>query len=124
MTFVYVRNLGLEGLTASHDKKFLYALLQGATAQDGGSKKATSHNTRLYQYALDTLHVIPPLVGEFIVPLPTVPDNKTKQSSELHFLNDNMFLVLSRDGDGFGNGGDPTLSTYKYVGSDHRSVVF
>ena len=93
----------------------MYALLQSATEQDGGSDKSTSRFTRLLAYDVsDALLVRPRLIGEWVVPLPqSNSKGKTRAASELHFVSENVFLVLSRDGDG--HGGDDSESKYKYV---------
>lgn len=61
----------------------------------------------------DPLGVRPPLIGEWVVPLPQSSKGKTRAASELHFVSDNIFLALSRDG--HGNGGSSDSSSYKYV---------
>lgn len=105
---------GFEGLTLSSDGQTLYALLQSATIQDGGSDKSTSRYTRLLAFDVsDPLNVRPPLVGEWVVPLPLSGKGNTLAASELHFVSDGIFLALSRDGDG--HGGDDDNSSYKCV---------
>jgi len=48
------------------------------------------------------------------VPLPVSNDKgKTRGCSEIAFVGNDIFLALSRDGDG--RGGDDTKSKYKYV---------
>ncbi|OBZ77982.1 hypothetical protein A0H81_01866 [Grifola frondosa] len=105
-------NQGFEGLTADPSGTTLYALLQSATIQDGGNNKSTSRYTRLLAYDIsDPLVARPMLVGEFVVPLPQSKKGKTRAASELHFVSDDIFLVLSRDGDG--HGGSSDKSSYK-----------
>ncbi|TDL29854.1 hypothetical protein BD410DRAFT_44469 [Rickenella mellea] len=105
-------NQGFEGLTVTPDEKTLYALLQSATIQDGGSSKSTNRFTRLLAYNLAVpLTSRPQLIGEWVVPLPVNKKGNTLAQSEMHFVSKNVFLVLSRDGDGHG-GGDDT-SDYK-----------
>ncbi|KAI0330295.1 hypothetical protein GY45DRAFT_758973 [Cubamyces sp. BRFM 1775] len=105
-------NQGFEGLTLDSSGKTLYALLQSATIQDGGSDKTTSRYTRLLAYDIsDALVVRPTLIGEYVVPLPLSKKGKTQAASELHFVSEGIFLVLSRDGDG--HGGDDAKSSYK-----------
>ena len=48
--FFDIKSTGFEGLTASPDGNTLYALLQSATIQDGGSSKSTSRFTRMLAY--------------------------------------------------------------------------
>lgn len=59
----------------------------------------------------NTTAASPPLIGEWVVPLPLTSKGKTNAQSETHFLSSTTFLVLSRDGDG--NGGSDTTSSYK-----------
>lgn len=105
-------NQGFEGLTMSPDGNTLYALLQSATIQDGGNKKSNARYTRLVAYDISQASTTrPPLVGEWVVPLPLDSSGKTLGTSELHYVSNGVFLVLSRDGNG--HGGDATLSAYK-----------
>ncbi len=103
---------GFEGLTLDSSGTTLYALLQSATIQDGGDDKTTSRYSRLLAFDVSTpLLARPPLVGEWVVPLPQSSKGKTLAASEIHFVSENVFLVLSRDGDG--HGGDDNNSKYK-----------
>ncbi|KDQ57002.1 hypothetical protein JAAARDRAFT_69973 [Jaapia argillacea MUCL 33604] len=104
-----VGNQGFEGLSLDPTGTTLYALLQSALVQDGGSDKSTSRYTRLLAY--DITQTIPLLVGEYVVPLPQNSKGNTLAASEAHFLGDGIFLVLSRDGDG--HGGSSDKSSYK-----------
>ncbi|KAL0071104.1 hypothetical protein AAF712_001662 [Marasmius tenuissimus] len=105
-------NQGFEGLTMDFDKNILYAMLQSATIQDGGDDDSTSRHTRLVAYDVSDSSVRPALVGEWVVPLPISNDKgKTRASSEIHFVSENIFLSLSRDGKGHGN--DDSKSKYK-----------
>ncbi|KAI8970883.1 esterase-like activity of phytase-domain-containing protein [Trametes punicea] len=105
-------NQGFEGLTVDASGKRLYALLQSATVQDGGTDKSTSRYTRLLEYDItDALVTRPKLVGEYVVPLPLSNKGNTRAASELHFVSEGVFLVLARDGDG--HGGDDAKSSYK-----------
>ncbi|OCB87488.1 hypothetical protein A7U60_g5393 [Sanghuangporus baumii] len=107
-------NQGFEGLTVSPDGRTLYALLQSATMQDGGTSKKTNRFTRLLAYdVLNTFNRSPPLVGEWVVPLPQSDKGSTFAQSEVHYVSLNVFLVLSRDGDG--HGGDDNNSAYKHA---------
>lgn len=88
-------------------------MLQSATIQDGGDDKSTSRFTRLLAYDISAPSVVtPPLIGEWVVPLPQNKKGNTLASSEIHFVSADVFLVLSRDGDG--HGGDDNTSSYKY----------
>lgn len=91
----------------------LYAMLQSATMQDGGTDKSTSRFTRLFAYDVSRRFVRPKLVGEWVVPLPQSSKGNTQACSEIHFVSPGVFLALSRDGDG--RGGDDDNSKYKLV---------
>lgn len=94
-------------------------MLHSAPIQDGGNKKANARYTRLLAYDVSApLTVRPPLVAEYVVPLPLDGDGKTLGASEVHFVSEGLFLVLARDGNG--HGGDGTVSAYKYV----LSIIF
>ena len=70
----------------SPDGRTLYALLQSATIQDGGSSKKTSRFTRLLAYDVSeplTTVIRPPLIGEWVVPLPQDAKGSTLAQSEL-----------------------------------------
>jgi hypothetical protein len=97
-------------LTIDYSKNILYAMLQSSVMQDGGGDKDTNRYTRLLGWDVSTDS--PELVGEWIVPLPQSNDKKkTRPCSEIAFVGDDIFLALSRDGDG--RGGDDTNSKYK-----------
>ena len=85
-------------------------MLQLATIQDGGGD---SRFTRLFAYDVSNSSVIPPLVGEWVVPLPLSDKGNVEACSEIHFVSPRIFLALSRDGDGRGGGG--SNSKYKYA---------
>ncbi|KAJ3503097.1 hypothetical protein NLJ89_g8585 [Agrocybe chaxingu] len=104
-------NQGFEGLTLDPITNTLYAMLQSATIQDGGSSKATSRYTRLFAWDVFNPAVNPRLKGEWVVPLPQSDKGNTRSCSEIHFIGDGKFLALSRDGDG--RGGDDNNSKYK-----------
>lgn len=89
----------------------LYAMLQSATIQDGGAVKETARYTRLIAYDVSDSSVPPPIVGEWVVPLPLSSKSKALACSEIHFVKPGVFLGLARDGDG--HGGDDTKSKYK-----------
>jgi len=85
-------------------------MLQSAAIQDGGNSKATSRYTRLLAWDVsDPSH--PVFKGEWVVPLPVNSAGNTLGCSEIHFVSNNVFLALSRDGDG--NGGSSPTSKYK-----------
>ncbi|KAG6909435.1 hypothetical protein DXG01_000589 [Tephrocybe rancida] len=104
-------NKGMEGLTIDRKNQILYAMLQSATMQDGGTDKSTSRYTRLLAYNVSNPLVRPPLVGEWVVPLPLSDKGNTEACSEIEFVSPGVFLALSRDGDG--HGGDDDNTKYK-----------
>ncbi len=100
-------NQGLEGLTLTPDGRYLAALLQSATRQDGGTggSSATRNNTRLLLYNLSTDLNAPTLAAEYVVQLPGYPQGSSTRiaaQSEMLALNNTQFLVLARDGNGRG----------------------
>ncbi|RMZ76912.1 hypothetical protein DV738_g4706, partial [Chaetothyriales sp. CBS 135597] len=109
-------NQGFEGLTASADGKTLYVLLQSAAIQDGGDSKKTSRYTRFLQY--DVSDPSSPIYeAEYVVPLPVYGDKGTTAAqSEVKYISDTQFLVLTRDSDkGHGQGADNTESVYRHI---------
>ncbi|CAN7655216.1 esterase-like activity of phytase family protein [Mesorhizobium amorphae] len=106
-------NQGLEGMAMTPDGKFLIAVLQSASRQDGGDSGATRQNTRALVYdASDLDHL--KLAHEYIVPLPVFKDAKDKTKvaaqSEIVALSDKTFLMLTRDsGNGQGLKGEESL---------------
>lgn len=111
--------IGFEGLTLDTANDVLYAMLQEATIQDGGSVKTTAQFTRMVAYDIaDATTIRPTLVGEWVVPLPvSTSKNTVRACSEIHFVSENVFFALSRDGNGNGDGdtASDTLSKYKSV---------
>jgi hypothetical protein len=112
-------NQGLEGLTLSPDGKTLFALLQSAARQDGGTGGASliRFNTRLLAY--DITAATPILKGEYVLQLPTTrtPAGATLvcAQSEILAINNTQFLVLARDA-GFGH-------TYPNPTSNYRKIL-
>jgi hypothetical protein len=123
-------NQGFEGLTASPDGKYLYALLQSAAMQEGGLNSATRRYTRLVQYEIGGGHYSHDdgrwkrgsnsfnLVAEYVVPLPvyTTSANKTKVAaqSDIHYISPTQFLILPRDS-GAGHGQSSSTSLYRHA---------
>lgn len=122
--------VGFEGLTTDSSHNTLYALLQSATIQDGGGDDATSRYTRLVAFDMSssstassftTANVTSSrsetatgtVTGEWVVPLPTSKKGKTRAASELHYVSEGVFFVLSRDGKGHGDDDDD--ASYKCV---------
>ncbi|OCH85049.1 hypothetical protein OBBRIDRAFT_740557 [Obba rivulosa] len=107
-----VANQGFEGLTLDSTGTTLYALLQSALVQDGGDDDTTSSFTRLLAFDVSApLVTRPEVIGEWVVPLPQSKKSKTRAASEVHFVSEGVFLVLSRDGNGHGDSNDD--SSYK-----------
>ena len=102
---------GFEGLTIDPTTQILYAMLQSATIQDGGSSKSTSRYTRLFAWNVLNTAGAATLVGEWVIPLPQNSKGNTLACSEIHFVGNGVFLALSRDGDG--RGGGDNNSKYK-----------
>lgn len=106
-------NQGFEGMSLTPDGKFLIAVLQSATRQDGGDSGSTRQNTRALVYdASDVAHL--KLVHEYVVPLPVFTNEKGKTAvaaqSEIVALSPTSFLMLARDsGNGYGQKGDKSL---------------
>lgn len=101
-------NHGFEGLSISSDGTYLYAFLQAALVQDGGTHATREEYTRLLKYDISDSSN-PTLSGEYVIALPQFEDPdqaknpRTAASSEMHFLNDDLILILPHDSKrGFG----------------------
>ncbi|TKX24454.1 hypothetical protein C1H76_3061 [Elsinoe australis] len=107
-------NQGFEGLTISDDGKTLYILLQSATIQDGGSKNVNRRNTRFLKY--DVSKNPPKYLAEYVVQLPFTTPNQTRTTaqSEVLYVSDEQFLILSRDSNA-GAGLAVTQSLYRHA---------
>ncbi|MFL6798653.1 MAG: esterase-like activity of phytase family protein [Xanthobacteraceae bacterium] len=110
-------NQGFEGLALTPDGKFLVAMLQSATVQDGGNAAETRQYTRMLYYDISEVDR-PRLVREHVVPLPVYRDvngrPRVAAQSELLALDENFFLLLCRDS-GNGYGADGAASVYRKV---------
>lgn len=100
-------NAGFEGLSVSADARTLYALMQSATEQDGGSAGAGRNRyVRLLAYDIAN-PAAPALNGEWILPLPHYTDSNNVQrvaeQHELVALGSGRFLVLAHDSRGRGD---------------------
>ncbi|ANB14804.1 hypothetical protein AWJ20_2415 [Sugiyamaella lignohabitans] len=110
-------NHGFEGLSISSNGTYIYALLQAALVQDGGTHATREEYTRMVQYDISDASS-PQLVGEYVVVLPQFEDPdesknpRTGESSELHFINDHQFLYLPRDS-GRGQGQSNSTSIFR-----------
>ncbi|OCF39123.1 hypothetical protein I317_07064 [Kwoniella heveanensis CBS 569] len=104
-----VKNQGFEGLTVSTDGQTLYALLQSGTRQDLDSN-GEGRYTRMFVY--DISGSTPTLLHAYVVKLPvTNGKGKTLAQSEVIYLSEDAFMLLSRDGKG--NGDDDSESKHK-----------
>jgi hypothetical protein len=100
----------------------MYVLLQSAALQEGGAKAATRRHTRFLHYDISQCKKdkskSPEYVAEYVVPLPTFRDatNATKVAaqSEVHYISQTQFLVLTRDS-GAGHGAASPLSLYRHA---------
>lgn len=112
-------NQGLEGLSLSPDGRTLWVALQSAAVQDLDitSTNTSRRNTRLLSYDISN-SAAPVLRSEYVIQLPQYNNNgnptgalnRVAAQSELLALNNTQFLLLSRDGNGFGSGATPTSS--------------
>ncbi|MBL9201089.1 MAG: esterase-like activity of phytase family protein [Opitutaceae bacterium] len=111
-------NQGLEGLSLSPDGRTLFALLQSATRQDGGTGGAslTRFNARLLAY--DITGAIPALRGEYVLQLPTTRTaagaTLVCAQSEILAISNTQILVLARDA-GFGRTYPIPTATYRKI---------
>ena len=97
-------NQGFEGLALTPDGKQLVAILQSATRQDGGDKPETRNYTRVLYYDISNPDQAK-LVRHYVVSLPVFDADGKKRiaaQSELLALDESRFLLLLRDGNGFG----------------------
>jgi hypothetical protein len=110
-------NQGFEGLSLTPDGRFLVAILQSATRQDGGTAQETRRYTRMLYYDLSNSE-LPRLVREYVVPLPVFETVEGKKrvaaQSELLALGETRFLLLCRDA-GNGYGTDGATSRYRKI---------
>lgn len=84
---------GFEGLTISPDNKKLYALVQSALVQDGGSSATKGRYTRFVGYDISN-PASPVLVEEYVVTLPMASGTVFAQS-EMHFVSDDAVSPTS-----------------------------
>lgn len=119
-------NQGLEAMALTPDNKKLATILQSATIQDtSGTAQQTRNNTRILIYDISSNPVPTNPVGHYVLQLPIFNNNgmgaapdRTAAQSEMLALNDNQFLVLSRDGLGRGvaaNASTSTTPVYKSI---------
>ena len=120
-------NQGFEGLTISPDGKDLYALVQSACVQEGGTSNPTRRYSRLVHYQLpngnhyshdERATQTVNYVGEYVVPLPFFTDaagrTRVAAQSEIHYISSTQFLILPRDS-GVGRGQPLNTSVYRHA---------
>jgi hypothetical protein len=106
-------NQGLEGLTISENGQTLYALMQSALAQDGGTGNPTRKQARLLEYKISGGKA--DYQASYVVTLPLYNDGKkVAAQSEILFLTKDQFLVLARDS-GAGAGQKASESLYRHA---------
>jgi hypothetical protein len=97
-------NQGFEGLALTPDGRHLVTVLQSATRQDGGDKPETRNHTRVLYYDITNPDQAK-LVRHYVLSLPVFDADGKKRiaaQSELLALDEARFLLLCRDGNGFG----------------------
>lgn len=104
-------NQGMEAASITPDGNKLFTVLQSATVQDSTSSQQTRLNTRVMIYDISQNATPANPVGHYALQLPTFDRDGTNGSadrtaaqSEILALNDNQFLLLTRDGNGVDNG--------------------
>ncbi|KAF7597205.1 hypothetical protein BBP40_009545 [Aspergillus hancockii] len=109
-------NQGLEGLALSPDGRFLYAMMQSATNQEGGPKKRFRRQARLLECDINDKQ-FPVLSREYVISLPLYDTGNQMEAvgqSEIHRLSNGQLLILARDS-GFGRGKKQSQSKYRHV---------
>ncbi len=107
-------NQGVEGMALSPDGTRLFVALQSALLQDsvpGDASGRTLTRVLVYDVSRDATPATP--MGDFVVPLPAYtgdgaggsPD-RTAAQSEIRVLDGHRFLMLARDGAGWGADND------------------
>jgi hypothetical protein len=80
-------------------------MLQSATRQDGGDKPETRNYTRVLYYDISNVDQ-PKLAAHYVISLPVFKDaegrTRVAAQSELFALDERRFLLLCRDGNGYG----------------------
>ena len=112
-------NQGLEAMAITPDNKKLVTILQSATVQDtNGANQQTRNNTRILVYDISANATPTNPIAHYVLQLPVFNNNgtgaaadRTAAQSEMLALNDNQFLVLSRDGIGRGVAANASAST-------------
>lgn len=103
-------NQGIEGLSLSPDGTRLFALTQSGLVQDGGDGHVNRRWPRLLIFQIDPSGQTPPaLLAHHVLELPLHPARaggppaRTAAQSALLALDNERFLVLSRDNHGLGS---------------------
>ncbi|SEO46742.1 Esterase-like activity of phytase [Luteibacter sp. UNC138MFCol5.1] len=107
-------NQGVEGMAMSPDGTRLFVVLQSALVQDSAPGDASGRAlTRVLVYDTSRNAVPSRPVAHYVVRLPVYDDkgaggtpNRTAAQSEIRVLDDHRFLMLARDGAGWGADGD------------------
>ncbi|URX64642.1 esterase-like activity of phytase family protein [Luteibacter anthropi] len=103
-------NQGVEGMALSPDGKLLFVVLQSALVQDSAPGDASGRTlTRVLVYDVSKNPTPSKPVGHYVVRLPAYdgkgadskPD-RTAAQSEIRVLDSHRFLMLARDGNGWG----------------------
>ncbi|WP_426286644.1 esterase-like activity of phytase family protein [Luteibacter sp. E-22] len=124
-------NQGVEGMALSPDGKRLFVVLQSALVQDsvpGDASGRTLTRVLVYDVSRNTVPKRP--VAHYVVRLPAYDDkgdggapNKTAAQSEIRAIDDHRFLMLARDGNGYGaeNGKPIVFKSVLLVDTDGAS---
>lgn len=108
-----VNNQGFEGLSMSDNGHDLFALMQSALAQEGGTGNPKRKQARLIHYKITNNKA--DYEAEYVVTLPLYADGKkVAAQSEIYWLGDDQFFVLARDS-GAGHGQSDSTSLYRHV---------
>lgn len=102
-------NQGFEGVTISTDESRLYVVLQSAVRQDYDSSFDDGRFTRMLEYDISDM-LATKLVAQYVIELPQRDPDSIFKTSEIHYVSDNVFLLIARDGRGNGNGDSPSSS--------------
>jgi hypothetical protein len=111
-------NQGVEGMALSPDGTRLFVMLQSALLQDSYGKEAVGRAlTRVLVYDVSRNKTPAKPVGHYVVQLPVYDDmgkggapTRTAAQSEIRVLDNHRFIMLTRDGNGWGaDGGKPIV---------------
>jgi hypothetical protein len=124
-------NQGVEGMALSPDGKRLFVVLQSALVQDSAPGDASGRTlTRVLVYDVSRNAAPRRPVAHYVVRLPAYDDkgegstpNKTAAQSEIRVIGDHRFLMLARDGNGYGaeNGKPIVFKSVLLVDTDGAS---